>query len=106
MKNKTLSLSLGSVIAASISLAPVAHAVENPFAIKEIPASARLAEAGAKLKDGKCGEGKCGADKKSEAGAANAPSKAKEGSCGASKVKEGSCGGDAKTKEATPAGKQ
>lgn len=42
-----------------------------------------------KMKDGKCGEGKCGADKKGKK--ANTKKKGKEGKCG-----EGKCGGDKK----------
>jgi uncharacterized low-complexity protein len=42
-----------------------------------------------KGKEGKCGEGKCGADKGKEGA-----EKGKEGSCGAEKGKEGSCGAE------------
>lgn len=40
---------------------------------------------GNKKKEGKCGEGKCGADKKKEG-------KCGEGKCGGNKMKEGKCG--------------
>jgi uncharacterized low-complexity protein len=92
----------------ALSVAGIAHA-DNPFAAKpmtgfKIADAAPMAASGAKegscgaskakegscgadkakaKKEGKCGEGKCGANKK----------KAKEGSCGADKAKkEGSCG--------------
>ncbi|HYE35687.1 hypothetical protein [Methylocaldum sp.] len=103
MSNKTLSLSLGSVIAASISLAPVVQAAENPFAIQTLSAPSLVAEAGEKMKDGKCGEGKCSGKTKSETTATNADGKAKEGNCGANKMKEGGCSGSTKTEEAAPA---
>ncbi|NJD06374.1 MAG: hypothetical protein FIA97_07730 [Methylococcaceae bacterium] len=106
MKNKTLSLSLGSVIAASISLAPVVQAAENPFVMKELPSSTRLAEAGDKMKDGKCGEGKCSGKMKSEAPAAKAQGKTKEGNCGAKKMKEGGCSGSMKPEDTAPATQQ
>lgn len=86
MNHKTLSLTLGGAIAASLSLAPVVHAAENPFAIKTLAAPSLVAEAGAKMKEGKCGEGKCGANKKA------AEAKATEGKCGADKMKEAKCG--------------
>lgn len=106
MKNKTLSLSLGSVIAASISLAPLVQAAENPFVMKQLPASTRLAEATDKMKDGKCGEGKCGGKVKPETPAAKAQGKTKEGNCGAKKMKEGGCSGSMKPEASTPATQQ
>ncbi|MDD5036778.1 MAG: hypothetical protein PHE55_18775 [Methylococcaceae bacterium] len=96
MNSKTLSLTL-SAIAASISLAPIAHAAENPFAMKTVSASALVAEAGDKVRDGKCGEGKCSGRKKTESAATD--SKTKEGNCGANKMKEGGCSGSMKTEE-------
>jgi uncharacterized low-complexity protein len=109
MNPKSLSLTLGGAIAASITLAPAVHAAENPFAMRALSASTQVAEAGGKMKDGKCGEGKCGA-KKAEAAAG----KTKEGQCGANKnavaadkAKEGSCGankdGGMKADEPAPA---
>lgn len=108
MNHKSLSLTLGGAIAASITLAPVVNAAENPFAMRALSASTQVAEAGGKMKDGKCGEGKCGAKK-----AETAAGKAKEGQCGANKgasadkAKEGSCGANkdsgTKTDETAPA---
>jgi len=80
---KVLSLSLGSVIAAA-ALAPLAHAGDNPFAAKQLSAGYQLAQADKKA-DGKCGEAKCGADKK-------AAEKMKEG-----KSSEAKCGADKKS---------
>jgi len=106
MNNKTLSLSLGSLIAASISLAPVVQAAENPFAMKAVSAT-RIAETGEKMKDGKCGEGKCSGKMKSESASAKTGDKTKEGSCGANKMKmkEGGCSGSMKQEGAAPATK-
>lgn len=80
MKKQTLvALASGSVLAASL-LAPAAHAAsDNPFAAKQLSAGYQLAQADKKA-DGKCGEGKCGANKP-------AADKKKDGKCG-----EGKCG--------------
>jgi len=73
----------------AVAVTGFAHAAENPFAVK--PATGIvLADAGKEAKcgadkakkEGKCGEGKCGAEKKA----------AHEGKCGADKAKEASCG--------------
>ncbi|MGV0951483.1 MAG: hypothetical protein ACOYB3_12490 [Azonexus sp.] len=86
---KILSLSLGSVIAAA-ALMPMAHAGNNPFAAKQLSAGYQLAQADKKA-DGKCGEAKCGADKK-------AAEKMKEG-----KSSEAKCGSDKKSDKKTEA---
>ncbi|HEX4869449.1 MAG TPA: hypothetical protein VFV15_01830 [Moraxellaceae bacterium] len=97
----------------AVSVAGVAHAADNPFALKPatgvVLADAHAGKEGkcgadktmpegkcggdkAKaMPEGKCGEGKCGADKKAAAAKA-----AKEGKCGGDKakgMKEGKCGG-------------
>lgn len=100
MNKKTLSLTLGSALASTLlSAAPAIQAGENPFAMSSINTSQQMAaadgkavEAGcsAKMKEGKCGEGKCGADKMKDM-------KGKEGGCGA-KMPEAGCSG--KMKEA------
>jgi len=102
MNKKTLSFTVGSLIATALTAAPVANADSNPFGIKEITHAAVLAEAkqtdAVKTKEGKCGEGKCGGTKAKAAESASsdkAADKAKEGSCGG-KAKEGSCGGKKK----------
>ena len=94
MKTKQiLSLAIGSAFAAA-TLSPLAHATDNPFDATRLEAGYQLAQADTKGKDGKCGEAKCGADKK-------AAEKKKDGKCGeakcgadkkADKKKDGKCG--------------
>jgi len=92
MKTKNVvSLAIGSAFAATAAFAPIAHAADNPFAIKKLEAGYQLAAADDKMKDGKCGEAKCGADKKKAEGNCGA-NKKKDGSCGADKKKDGKCG--------------
>lgn len=79
MKKSFVSLAVGSAFVASAALAPV-HAADNPFAGAKLDAGYQLAQADTKAKEGKCGEAKCGGDKKSEA------------KCGGDKKKEGKCG--------------
>ena len=69
MKQKTtlLSLAVGTAFAATAALAPIANAAENPFGDQKLSSGYQIADAHDKMKDGKCGEGKCGADKKREA---------------------------------------
>lgn len=87
-KQNLVSLAVGSAFAA-IALSPVAHAADNPFgSVSKLEAGYQLADADSKTKDGKCGEGKCGADKK------------KDGKCG-----EGKCGADKKSKDKKADGK-
>jgi uncharacterized low-complexity protein len=86
---KVLSLALGSVIAAA-ALMPLTHAGDNPFAAKQLSAGYQLAQADKKA-DGKCGEAKCGADKK-------AAEKMKEG-----KSSEAKCGAEKKSDKKTEA---
>jgi uncharacterized low-complexity protein len=83
-KQQLLSVAIGSAFAA-VTLMPVAHAA-NPFAADTLQNGYQVAQADAKAKDGKCGEGKCGADKKKKDG------KCGEGKCGADKKKDGKCG--------------
>lgn len=105
MNQKTLSLTLGSAIASTLlSTAPVIQANENPFAMSSINTTQQLAAAdekmneggcSGKMKEGKCGEGKCGANKMKEggcSGAAMPEEKMKEGGC-SGKMKEGGCSG-------------
>jgi uncharacterized low-complexity protein len=94
---KPMSLAIGATLVAGMAASGIASAANshaNPFAMSDVHGSyTQLAE---KAKDGKCGEGKCGADK------LKAKQKAKEGKCGESKakVKEGKCGeSKAKVKE-------
>ena len=88
--NKTIALALSGAFALSIAATTV-NAAENPFAIKALSSGYQVAEADAKAKDGKCGEGKCSAEMKKEMA-----DKAKDGNCGAdkadAKAKDGKCG--------------
>jgi uncharacterized low-complexity protein len=62
MSRKTLSTVMGAAIASS--LAGVAAAGENPFAIHDLASGyMQLAEAGKETKEMVCGEGKCGGQK-------------------------------------------
>jgi len=93
MSNKivsSLSLAIGAALLGSVGLANAASA----FAVNDLGQGYMLV--GDEKPEGKCGEGKCGADKAKEAGA-EAGKQATEGSCGegkcgADKGKEGSCG--------------
>ena len=88
---KPLSIALGATFAiAASNVATAAPAGDNPFAMSELE-SGYMQVAG---KDGKCGEGKCGGDKKKDG-------KCGEGKCGDDKkgVKEGKCGEDKKGKK-------
>ena len=64
-KQNLVSLTACSIVAAA-TLGSVAHAADNPFAAKQLQAGYQLAQADKKT-DGKCGEAKCGADKKDAA---------------------------------------
>lgn len=112
--HKTLALAIGGAFAASIAVTSV-HAAENPFALKSLSSGYMVADADKmkdgkcgtgkcsaekmkKMKDGKCGTGKCSAEKAKDAVcgaeascAAEKDMKAKEGNCSAKKAKEGSC---------------
>lgn len=76
-KQNLVSFAVGSAFAA-IVLTPVAHAADNPFSAAKLEAGYQLAQADTKTKDGKCGEAKCGADKK-------AAEKKRDGKCGEAK---------------------
>ncbi|WP_300452490.1 hypothetical protein [Accumulibacter sp.] len=82
-KQALVSLTVGSLVAAA-TLGSTAHADDNPFAAKRLSGGYQLAQADKKT-DGKCGEAKCGADKKETA------DKKKDGKCG-----EAKCGADKK----------
>ncbi len=74
---KTLAAAVGTAFLASVALAPLASAAENPFQLDRLAGGYNLAEKGDA--EGKCGEGKCGEGKAKSEG---------EGKCG-----EGKCGG-------------
>jgi len=86
---KPLSLAIGATFVASMAASGVAHAAQNngnPFAMHDLNSGyTQLAEM---QKDGKCGTGKCGANKKKE------EKSEKEGKCGEGKAmpKDGKCG--------------
>lgn len=88
---KSIALAVGGAFALSLSAATVS-AAENPFAIKTLSSGYQVADNHAdKGADGKCGEGKCGAEKKAHDG------KCGEGKCGAEKkAADGKCGADKK----------
>jgi uncharacterized low-complexity protein len=101
MNKSKLINSLGSAVAVSLLAMPVANAAENPFAIQKASSALQVAE-GEKGMEGKCSDGKCGANKmKMKEGACSATTgKAKEGKCGEGKcgankmkMKEGGCSG-------------
>ena len=79
---KSSSTTLALALTAAIGATGVAHAAENPFALSALTQGYMVADSH-KMKDGKCGEGKCGGTK-AKAG----DTKAKDGKCG-----EGKCGG-------------
>lgn len=60
-KQQLLSLALGSAFAVA-AISPAIAA--NPFEASKLDSGYQLAQADMKQKDGKCGEAKCGADKK------------------------------------------
>ena len=77
---KAVALAVTSAFVLSIGAVTV-NAAENPFAIKSLSSGYQVADA-KEMKDGKCGEGKCGAEmKKTDA------KEMKDGKCG-----EGKCG--------------
>ena len=78
---KAVALAVSSAFVLSIGAATV-NAAENPFAIKSLSSGYQVADA-KEMKDGKCGEGKCGHGDKD--------AKAKDGKCG-----EGKCGAEKK----------
>lgn len=74
MSKKTLiATAAGSAFVAGMAAAPLASAVENPFALTGLSSGYQVAQAG-KMPAGKCGQGMCGASMK------KAPPEAK---CGA-----------------------
>jgi len=81
---KPVAAAVGAAFLASVALAPLAQAAENPFQANSLSGGYNLAEKA--MTEGKCGEGKCGESMK----------KAHEGNCGGEKAKtaaEGKCGG-------------
>ena len=92
---KPLSIALGAAFVASLAGTSVANAADNPFSMTELSSGYMVADS----KEGKCGEGKCGGEKKAEEGKCGegkcgGEKKAEEGKCGECK-----CGGEKKAKE-------
>jgi uncharacterized low-complexity protein len=98
---KPMAVALGSAVTATLATVSTAQADANPFGMTQLSEGYMVADShegkcgGMKEKEGKCGEGKCGAkDKKMEG-------KCGEGKCGGAKDKkmegkcgEGKCGGN------------
>jgi uncharacterized low-complexity protein len=84
---KSIALAVGGAFALTLGTAVIA-ATDNPFEIKTLSSGYQVADNHAeKGADGKCGEGKCGAEKKAADG------KCGEGKCGAEKkAADGKCG--------------
>jgi uncharacterized low-complexity protein len=91
---KPLAAAIGTAVAATISMAPIANAEQNPFGMTDLSQGyMELAEAEKKT-EGSCGEGKCGGEMKKQAEAE--AEKKTEGSCGEGKCGEGKCAGQKK----------
>lgn len=91
MKKQNLVTLTACSIVAVAALGSAAHAADNPFAATQLQAGYQLAQADKKA-DGKCGEAKCGADKKAAAEKKAAGDKKGDGKCGADKKGDASCG--------------
>ncbi len=85
---KAVALAVSSAFVLSIGTVAL-HAAENPFAIKSLSTGYQVADHHEKAKDGKCGEGKCGAEMKNEGAEKAKDGKCGEGKCGAEMKKEG-----------------
>jgi uncharacterized low-complexity protein len=88
-------------LTAALGSSGVALAVDNPFGMQVLGQGYQVAEADAKMSDGKCGA------MKGEA-AGGDMDKAKEGKCGdkaKAKAKDGKCGEEAKAKAKAKDGK-
>jgi uncharacterized low-complexity protein len=102
--NKSVALAVSSAFLLSISATTIS-AAENPFAIKSLSSGYQVADNHAnKAKDGKCGEGKCGAEKAKdgkcgEGKCGEEMKKAHDGKCGEGKCGEGMKKTDAKAKD-------
>lgn len=88
--SKPLAAAVGAAFLASVAIAPVVSAAENPFQMTELSSGYKVADAH---------EGKCGGEKAEKEGACGEKAD-KEGACGESKAeKEGSCGEEKTDKE-------
>ena len=73
----------------ALAFSPLVNAAENPFGMSNTAVD-QMQVADSHQKEGKCGEGKCGGEKKSKCGDGKDK---KSGKCG-----EGKCGGEKKGK--------
>ena len=87
---KPLAIAIGTAVAASFSMAPVANADQNPFGMTDLANGYMEIAEGEKKADGSCGEGKCGGEMKKKM------EKKAEGSCGEGKCGEGKCASNKK----------
>jgi uncharacterized low-complexity protein len=62
-KTKVVSVAVGSAFVAGMSIAPMAGAAENPFALQSLHSGYMVAAMDGKCGAGKCGAGKCGTGK-------------------------------------------
>jgi uncharacterized low-complexity protein len=78
---------VGVAFVSSLAASTNEVADSNPFSTADLETGYQLA--GEKGKEGKCGEGKCGADQSAKGAEGSCGEKGKEGACG-EKGKEGS----------------
>lgn len=87
---KTVTAVLGTTFAATLAIAPIANAAENPFGVTQFKAGYMVAGEEGKCGGEKCAEGKCGGEKCAEGKCGG--EKGAEGKCGGEKGAEGKCG--------------
>ena len=83
-----IAAAIGTAVIASLAAVPVAQADASPFGMTDLGSGYQVASN--HMKEGKCGEGKCGGAKPK----ASSEGKCGEGKCGGAKPKasEGKCG--------------
>ena len=61
-KKKAIGVAVGSAFAAGMTMTPMAHAAENPFALQSLQSGYMVADShkASKSSEAKCGQGKCG----------------------------------------------
>ena len=102
---KPVAAAVGAALVGSLSAVNLASAADNPFGASPLQggymqlASSHEGEKeqageGKEMKEGKCGEGKCGGDMKMKEGESGEDKAMKEGKCG-----EGKCGGNMEEKK-------
>jgi uncharacterized low-complexity protein len=103
MSKKPIAIAVGSAFALTLGTAAIA-ATDNPFEIKTLSSGYQVADNHAKEGgEGKCSEGKCGADKTKDGkcgeGKCGGEKKMEDGKCGEGKCGEGKCGGEKKMED-------